>query len=127
MRTAVNYLRKAAVLVTGTVVVLVGAALLVLPGPGWMVIFAGLGLLATEFPWAAALLLRAQSTARRWWARTRTAGRRARRPRRQVQAYGIDRAGHADPLPTSASLPDATAASGPPAARTTDSARREQP
>lgn len=127
MRTAVNYLRKAAVLVAGTLVVLVGVALLVLPGPGWLVIFAGLGLLATEFPWAATLLLRARAAARRWWARTRTAGRRARRPRRQLQVHGIDRAGRTERLPTSASPPEPPAASGPPVARTTDSARQEQP
>lgn len=71
MRTALALLRKAAVLVVGSLVVLVGTALLVLPGPGLLVIAAGLGLLATEFPWAARLLAGARTTARRWWDRTR--------------------------------------------------------
>jgi hypothetical protein len=34
----------------------VGAALLVLPGPGLLVLAGGLALLATEYPWAARLL-----------------------------------------------------------------------
>lgn len=40
------------VFVTGFVVALVGIALLVLPGPGWLLIFLGLAILATEFRWA---------------------------------------------------------------------------
>jgi len=34
----------------------VGLALVPLPGPGWLVVFLGLGLLATEFAWAQRLL-----------------------------------------------------------------------
>lgn len=40
----------------GWALLAVGAALLVLPGPGLLVIAAGLGLLATEYEWAARLL-----------------------------------------------------------------------
>jgi uncharacterized protein (TIGR02611 family) len=43
--------------VGGWVVLAVGAALLVLPGPGLLVIAGGLALLATEYQWAANLLL----------------------------------------------------------------------
>lgn len=40
----------------GVVVIAVGIVLLPLPGPGWLVIFAGLGILGTEYVWAARLL-----------------------------------------------------------------------
>jgi hypothetical protein len=48
--------RKIAVAVVGTSVLALGAALLVLPGPGVLVLFAGLAILATEFVWAELLL-----------------------------------------------------------------------
>jgi len=34
----------------------IGIVLLPLPGPGWVIIFGGLGILATEYTWAARLL-----------------------------------------------------------------------
>jgi hypothetical protein len=40
----------------GWTLLVVGGALLVLPGPGLLVIAGGLALLATEYPWAARLL-----------------------------------------------------------------------
>jgi uncharacterized protein (TIGR02611 family) len=40
----------------GLAVIIVGIVLLVVPGPGWLVIFAGLGVWATEFAWARSLL-----------------------------------------------------------------------
>jgi uncharacterized protein (TIGR02611 family) len=43
-------------------VVLAGAIMLVVPGPGWAVIFLGVGIWATEFLWARSLL----KVARRW-------------------------------------------------------------
>lgn len=47
---------RTAIAVVGGVVVVVGLALLVLPGPGWVIVFLGLGVLATEFSWARRLL-----------------------------------------------------------------------
>lgn len=44
------------VTVLGCVVIVIGIVLLPLPGPGWVIIFGGLGILATEYPWAARLL-----------------------------------------------------------------------
>jgi len=41
---------------TGVAIVIAGVVLLPLPGPGWVVIFGGLGVLATEYVWAARLL-----------------------------------------------------------------------
>ena len=43
----------------GFAVLLLGIALLVLPGPGWLLIVFGLGLLALEFAWAERILVRA--------------------------------------------------------------------
>jgi uncharacterized protein (TIGR02611 family) len=42
--------------VLGAAIVVTGIVLLPLPGPGWLIIFAGLALLATEFAWAGRLL-----------------------------------------------------------------------
>ena len=42
--------------VVGTLVIALGIVLLPLPGPGWLVIFAGLAILASEFTWAERLL-----------------------------------------------------------------------
>jgi Putative transmembrane protein (PGPGW) len=42
---------RVAIALSGLVVIIVGIVLLVVPGPGWLVIFAGLGIWATEFAW----------------------------------------------------------------------------
>jgi hypothetical protein len=39
-------------IIGGFVLLVAGAAMVVLPGPGWLTIAAGLALLADEFPWA---------------------------------------------------------------------------
>ena len=44
--------KRVAVTVTGPLVVLVGVAMLVLPGPGLVVMGIGMALLAVEYPWA---------------------------------------------------------------------------
>ena len=49
----------------GVVLLAVGAALLVLPGPGLLVIAAGLGLLAVDHDWARRLLSRVRQRLRR--------------------------------------------------------------
>jgi uncharacterized protein (TIGR02611 family) len=62
------------VTVLGVAVIAIGIVLLPLPGPGWLIIFAGLGLLATEFEWAARLLrwVRAQVSMWTEWVATRS-------------------------------------------------------
>lgn len=55
--------KRIAVLVVGLVLVLGGVAMLVLPGPGFLVIIAGLAVLATEFAWAERLLDQAKDQA----------------------------------------------------------------
>ena len=44
--------KKVIVALVGGTVVLVGIALLVLPGPGLLIVAAGIAILATEFLWA---------------------------------------------------------------------------
>ena len=55
----------------GFAALLGGLALLVLPGPGIPLVVVGLGLLALEFRWAEAALVRALEHARRVQPRTR--------------------------------------------------------
>ncbi|WP_433078523.1 TIGR02611 family protein [Dactylosporangium sp. CA-052675] len=57
---------KIAVAVVGTLVIAVGVVLLPLPGPGWVVILAGLALLAMEFAWARRLLGFTRAQLLRW-------------------------------------------------------------
>lgn len=44
------------VFIVGLAVVVAGVAMLALPGPGWLVIFAGMAIWATEFVWAQLVL-----------------------------------------------------------------------
>jgi tellurite resistance protein TerC len=55
--------RRMVVLVIGGTVLLIGVAMLVLPGPGLVVAPAGLAILATEFLWARRLLARVRDSA----------------------------------------------------------------
>jgi uncharacterized protein (TIGR02611 family) len=48
--------KRVAVLVIGLALVAGGLAMLVLPGPGLLVVIAGLAVLATEFVWAERML-----------------------------------------------------------------------
>ena len=63
---------RISVTVLGVVIIVAGIVLLPLPGPGWLIIFAGLGLLATEFEWANRLLQFARRQVSSWtsWAAT---------------------------------------------------------
>jgi uncharacterized protein (TIGR02611 family) len=54
--------RRIVVAVIGFTVLIVGVCLLVLPGPAFIVIPAGLAILASEFVWARRLLRRAKET-----------------------------------------------------------------
>ena len=48
--------KKVAVGITGGLVLLFGLVLVPYPGPGWLIVFAGLGILSTEFEFAKRLL-----------------------------------------------------------------------
>ena len=60
-----RFARKVAVAVIGTTVLAFGIALIVLPGPAFIVIPLGLAILATEFLWARRLLRRVKQGAAR--------------------------------------------------------------
>lgn len=47
---------RSAVGALGLAVVIGGLLLVPLPGPGWLIVFVGLGILSSEFEWAARLL-----------------------------------------------------------------------
>ena len=55
--------KRVAVTIAGFAVVLAGLAMLVLPGPGIVVIIAGLAILATEYVWAERMLAEAKRRA----------------------------------------------------------------
>jgi uncharacterized protein (TIGR02611 family) len=63
-------IRRILVTVAGVLVTAIGIVLLPLPGPGWLIIFGGLSILATEYTWAARLLHSVRNVAERWknWA-----------------------------------------------------------
>jgi len=56
----IKWLRRAIVGVIGFTVLAIGVAMIVLPGPAFLVIPLGLAILATEFVWADALLKKAK-------------------------------------------------------------------
>jgi uncharacterized protein (TIGR02611 family) len=59
---AVKLLRRIFVAVAGGTVLLIGVALIFLPGPGLLVILVGLGILAAEFAWARVWLAKLKAT-----------------------------------------------------------------
>ena len=78
--------KRIGIAVVGGFLVVAGIALLVLPGPGWLVIFLGLGILATEFVWAERLLNKAKEKAQQAKVKMleRKALRRSRKADRRV-------------------------------------------
>jgi tellurite resistance protein TerC len=56
-----KYLRKLIIAIVGGTVLLIGVALIVLPGPAFIVIPIGLAILATEFAWARRAVVRAKA------------------------------------------------------------------
>ena len=59
---------RVGIALAGLVVTVVGVLLLALPGPGWLIIFAGLAIWATEFAWAKSLLKSVRHAVGRWTA-----------------------------------------------------------
>ena len=52
----VEQVRRIFRIVAGFTLLLVGVVMIITPGPGWLVILLGLGLLAAEFVWARRLM-----------------------------------------------------------------------
>jgi uncharacterized protein (TIGR02611 family) len=52
--------------IVGLVIVVLGLLMVPFPGPGWLVVFLGLGVWASEFEWAQRLLHRAKHALQAW-------------------------------------------------------------
>jgi uncharacterized protein (TIGR02611 family) len=52
--------------IVGGLVVILGIIAIPYPGPGWLIVFTGLAILATEFAWAQRILDRARGEYDRW-------------------------------------------------------------
>jgi hypothetical protein len=70
--------KRIAVTAVGGVLVIGGLAMLVLPGPGILVVVAGFAVLGTEYAWAAAALERTKRTASQAGKAAKRAGRKLR-------------------------------------------------
>lgn len=57
---------RAGVATLGLTVIVIGLVLVPLPGPGWLIVFLGVGILASEFHWARRLHAWAGEHLRRW-------------------------------------------------------------
>ncbi len=69
------------VFLAGLAIVIAGVVMLVIPGPGWLTIFAGMAVWATEFVWAQLVMrwTRRKLHDGREWLRRRRAARAARK------------------------------------------------
>lgn len=77
---------RVGIALAGLLVIVVGIVLLAAPGPGWLIIFVGLGTWAMEFAWAKSLLRFVRRTVRTW---TAWIGRQPRRLVVLVAAVGL--------------------------------------
>ncbi len=78
LRRCLHSLRRFGVSVLGVAVIVAGVILMPLPGPGMLVVLAGLGILATEFHWARRLLVWIRHHAQDAWAAAKDRLRRWR-------------------------------------------------
>lgn len=60
--------KKTAIGLVGGIVLVAGIIMIPYPGPGWLVVFAGLGILSTEFVWAQRVLRFAKGKYDAWQA-----------------------------------------------------------
>jgi uncharacterized protein (TIGR02611 family) len=75
--------KRIGIAIAGGLLIIIGLALLILPGPGWLFIFLGLGVLATEFVWAERMLTTAKAKAQE--AKNKVVDRRDARARRRAE------------------------------------------
>lgn len=62
----IEQVRRFSKILGGFTLLGLGAVMLFTPGPGWLVIFLGLTLLAAEFVWARRLMNRMKEQSARW-------------------------------------------------------------
>lgn len=62
----IKNIKKIGVGIVGGIVLLVGIIAIPYPGPGWLIVFAGLAILSTEFTWAGRALKFARSKYDAW-------------------------------------------------------------
>lgn len=60
MQVIIKHTKRVVVTIFGFGILILGIIMLVTPGPGWLFIFLGLGVLATEYIWAHHLLKKAR-------------------------------------------------------------------
>ncbi len=58
--------KKVVIGIAGGIVLLIGIIAIPYPGPGWLIVFAGLAILSTEFEWAGRLLTYARGKYDEW-------------------------------------------------------------
>jgi uncharacterized protein (TIGR02611 family) len=58
--------KKVVIAIVGGAIVVIGLLLVPLPGPGWLIVLAGLGVWAIEFVWARQLLKFVRAQLQRW-------------------------------------------------------------
>jgi uncharacterized protein (TIGR02611 family) len=56
MQKAKRHVRRVGIGVAGSIVLVIGIIAIPYPGPGWLIVFTGLAILATEFAWARRVL-----------------------------------------------------------------------
>lgn len=66
MQHILRHSRRGGIAITGSIVVLIGLVLVPYPGPGWLIVFAGLAILATEFKFAARWLKAVRARYETW-------------------------------------------------------------
>lgn len=66
----VPHIRRIVTTVVGGTILIIGAAMVFLPGPGMLVMLGGLALLGTEYVWARRLMRRSQLIAHKAWSKT---------------------------------------------------------
>ena len=66
MQKTSRHLKRIFIGIAGGLVVIIGIIAIPYPGPGWLIVFAGLAILATEFEWAQRILDKAKGEYDKW-------------------------------------------------------------
>lgn len=63
-----RHIKRVGIGIAGGIVLIIGIIAIPYPGPGWLIVFAGLAILSTEFAWAGRLLAFARHKYDAWQA-----------------------------------------------------------